>query len=324
MLADWEAITPPRGSPSLNVLRADPSHPLDFNVGRDASGRFAFQLEAAADLQDIGEIDSPAGMEVSLEDAGGGTHRLTLLLHDAEDLPIFRVLCGDLLDVTRGLAPTEARRAATILLGRLGQWQEVLARRRRGRLSRNEILGLLGELMFMRDVLAPRVGLPSAVSAWRGPYGDEQDFAVGGGIVEVKTQQTTSDGRMFVSSEDQLDTTFNAVFICRQTVAAATAAGEGDSLDDVALALLAAAPPLSTAGIRLRSGLELAGWVEAVGYEERWRLDSRTYYQVAEGFPRIVRGDLRAGVSRVKYQIAATDCLPFQVDEAVLFAAVTP
>jgi hypothetical protein len=321
MLADWEGIALPRGS-ALNVLRADPSHPLDFRIGRDARGRFAFQLESAGDAQGTGGIESPAGMEVSLDDAGDGVLRLTLLLHDREDFPIFRVLCGDLLEVTRQLATAEAPRAVRMLLGRLEQWQEVMARRRQGRLSHTDVIGLVGELLFLRDVLSPRVGLPQAVGSWRGPYADEQDFAFGDAIVEVKTRGSSADSRIFVSSEDQLDTSTCAIFLCRQCLAPTASSEDGDSLDEIALALLAATGPMSAAGIRLQSGLEAAGWVEGVGYDERWHLTSRSYYSVGEGFPRIVRTDLRPGVSRVQYQIAVADCLPFSVDEAALFTGV--
>ena len=63
-------------------------------------------------------------------------------------------------------------------------------------------------------------------------------------------------------------------------------------------------------------GLEAAGWSEDGGYDESWGIEDRSWFRVADGFPRIVGADLRPGVERVRYQIAVADCLPFQVDEA--------
>lgn len=57
MLDDWEGIAPPRDSAVLNVLRADPSHPLDFRIGRDARGRFVFQLDAGASPPETGSVE---------------------------------------------------------------------------------------------------------------------------------------------------------------------------------------------------------------------------------------------------------------------------
>lgn len=320
MLDDWEGIAPPRDAAVLNVLRADPSHPLDFRIGRDARGRFAFQLDAAGARPEDGAIESPAGMDVVLDDAPHGGARLTLLLHDAEDFAIFRVLCGDLLEVTRPFGAGEAGRAMRMLLGRLGHWQQVLARRRVGRLSRQEEMGLLGELLLLRDVVAARMGLAAAIAAWRGPYGDEQDFAVDGLIVEVKTQGASADARFMVSSEDQLDTSSGPVLVCRQCLSAASA-DAGDSLDGVVAGLLAATAHVPAANARLRGGLDAAGWAEGVGYDGRWSLGERSWFRAGEGFPRIVRGDLRPGVSRVRYQVELADCMPFRIDEAEAFAS---
>jgi hypothetical protein len=320
MLDEWEAIAPPRDAAVLNVLRADPAHPLDFRIGRDARGRFAFQLDAPGARPEAGAVESLAGMDVVVDEIGDGGVRLTLLLHNAEDFAIFRVLCGDLLDVTRPFGADEAVRAMGMLLGRLGHWQQVLARRRSDRLSRQEEMGLLGELLFLRDVLAPRIGLTAGIAAWRGPYGEEQDFAVAGNIVEVKTQGASADARFMVSSEDQLDTSACPVLLCRQCLATASA-GAGNCLDGVVGELLASAARLPAANARLRGALDAAGWVEGVGYDAHWSLSERSWYRLGEGFPRIVRGDLRPGVSHVRYQVAVADCLPFQINEDEAFAS---
>lgn len=324
MFADWEGIAPPRDAATLNVLRADPRHPLDFRIGRDARGRFAFQLESAGMPSGISGIESPAGMDLVLEYVGDDVGRLTLLLHDREDFEIFRVLCGDLLEVTRALDAGEAPSAVTLLLGRLDQWQQVLARRRQGRLTRNEEIGLFGELLFLKDVLSAQNGLASAIAAWRGPYGDEQDFAVAGAIVEVKTQGTTADSWISVSSEDQLDVSSGAIFLCRQCVAADTSPEHGRSLDELVGQLLAATAALPISNSLLRTGLDAAGWKDGAGYDDIWRLDERFFYRVEEGFPSIVRADLRAGVARVRYQISVAACQPFRVEQAALFGGGPP
>ncbi|WP_369408059.1 PD-(D/E)XK motif protein, partial [Pseudomonas sp. SWRI111] len=77
---------------------------------------------------------------------------------------------------------------------------------RAGRLlSKSERIGLIGELLFLRDVLSDRVGWNAAIKCWNGPGGHEQDFVVAGSIFEVKTQVVTADRRIRISSEDQLD-----------------------------------------------------------------------------------------------------------------------
>ncbi len=324
MLADWSTIRPSRDPGSLNVLRADSSHPLDFRIGRDARGRYAFQLDAERGVDDAPPDEPPAGMDVVVDDLEDGLSRLTLTLHDHEDFAIFRVLCTDLLDVTRDFEPGEGARARQILLGRLRQWQEVLARRRRKLLSRNEIMGLLGELLFLRDIMGRRFGLPLAVASWRGPYGDEQDFAMSGVIVEVKTQATTADRRLRVSSEDQLDTSGSRIVICQQGLATC---GDGElgatSLNGLVRELSLASGATPECRARLETRLDIAGWQDLPEYDDQWMLVDRNYFEVGEGFPRITRADLRSGVEDVRYRIRTADCLPFRIEEEAVFRRVS-
>lgn len=324
MLSDWSTITPSRDPGSLNVLRADSSHPLHFRIGRDARGRYVFQLDSERGVDDAPLNEPPAGMDVVGDDLGGGVSRLTLTLHDEEDFAIFRVLCSDLLDVTRGFGEGEGARGRRILLNRLRQWQEVFARRRRKLLSRNEIMGLVGELLFLRDIMGRRFGLPLAVASWRGPYGDEQDFAISDLIVEVKTQGTTADRRLRVSSEDQLETAGSRIVICQQGVAACDKREPGAaSLNGLARELSTASEEMPECRARLAIGLDTAGWQDLPEYDDHWMLMDRNYFEVIEGFPRITRADLRSGVEEVRYRIRVADCLPFRIEEEAVFGGTS-
>lgn len=315
MLDDWASIPSAGDRSSFNVLRADSSHPLDFRVGRDHRGRFVFQLDAAGFASGAGAGASPAGMDVLLDPVGENRSRLTLLLHDSDDFDIFRILCADLLEITRGHAPEDASQAMHMLLGRLHQWQEILARRRQSVLTRSEIMGLVGEILFLRDLLLPRLDAAAAVGAWRGPYGDEQDFALADTIFEVKTQGTTADRRIEISSEDQLDTAASRIILCQQGLAGCAADDEeGISLNGLVRGIRERIGDAPAAVARLDLGLAAARWDEQPDYEDRWRLVDRTFFEVGEDFPRIVRADLRPGVEGVRYRIRVADCRSCRVD----------
>ena len=109
----------------------------------------------------------------------------------------------------------------TVVLRRLIDWQDLLKRRQDKTLTRQQIIGLVGELLFLRDIVFQNAG-PEATSTWRGSFGDEQDFVHGEWILEIKTQLSTSDQRMQISSEAQLDTTSGKILICHQTLGAST------------------------------------------------------------------------------------------------------
>jgi hypothetical protein len=72
-------------------------------------------------------------------------------------------------------------------------------------LSPEREVGLFGELLVL-DCLITAIGASEAVVAWRGPNGDEHDFDLGGGDLEVKS--TTSEKRIhWIGSLSQLEPT---------------------------------------------------------------------------------------------------------------------
>jgi hypothetical protein len=97
---------------------------------------------------------------------------------DAALIPTFNVLAGD---VARRLKANRERPTPGAVSRLCAEWEELL--RRRSSLSRDEELGLWGELWLLRR--APN--LDAAVAAWRGPAGAPIDFVGGGLGIECKT-----------------------------------------------------------------------------------------------------------------------------------------
>jgi hypothetical protein len=322
MQSEWEAIVPPTDAGAVNVRRADIVHPLDFRIGRDYRGRYIFQLDAVSPAELPSDMPRIAGIGSDLEPAGEGCSRLVLTLNHASDFRNFALMCSGLMIATADLAPEASAAGLLRAIEELHRWQEMLRRRKDRVLKRPEIIGLVGELLFLRDILATRLGYATAVRCWNGPGGDEQDFVVGNAIIEVKTQIVTADRRIRISSEDQLDPVQGRIFICNQGLAPVPPVEEAArTLNSLVSEIREAVAPCGGGAAEL---LEIA--LLAASYEERpeydeesWILVDRAWYEVAGDFPRIERGDLRAGVDTVKYSIRVNDCLPFAVDEEDAF-----
>jgi len=327
MLADWQAIIPPQEPGARNVRLADSSHPLDFRIGRDDRARYLFQLDA----DDPGSTDQSlprlSGIDCHLELLAGSRARLVLLLHHAADFRNFALMCTGLMLATDGMAPTNSGAGMLKTLEELHRWQEMLRRTRERLLSTSERIGLLGELLFLRDVVVPRTGYPVGLRSWNGPGGHEQDFVIGSTIFEVKTQVVTADRKIRISSEDQLDPVQGRIFICNQGIAPAPpSAANGRTLKSLAVEVReAAAAAGGGAPDLLEIALLEAGYEDRLEYdEESWILVDRALFEVNGDFPRIERRDLRAGVEMVKYSIRVSDCIPFTADLDQIMGEVVP
>jgi hypothetical protein len=317
MLSEWEAIQATGDPGDRNVRLVDSAHPLSFRIGRDFRGRYVFQLEAAGSAELCSRLPRISGIDCELDERGAGNQRLTLTLKHQGDLPNFRLICAGLMHATSDLSPLQAETGLLIVIDQLHCWQDLLRQRRDRLLKRHEIIGLTGELLFLRDIVEPRIGMLAAVRSWTGPERDEQDFVLGGTIIEVKTQIVTADRRIRISSEDQLDPVQGRIIIANQGVAPLPGADPTSrSLNSLVAEVreMASASGAASADL-LDIALLASGYQQREEYdEETWVLIDRAFYEVTGDFPRIQRGELRPGVDMVKYAIRVADCLQYAVD----------
>jgi len=317
----WDDIPRATGPGSRTARLADADHPLDFYRGRDFEGRHLFWLECDASGAPPTDVPRIGGINVELREPKAGRWLLSLALRDSDQLEIFRPLCTNLLAATAPLSPEDGEKAVVIVLGRLKRWQDLLKRRNDDLLSRSEIIGLIGELLFLRDRVLGQLGDVEAVLAWRGPFGDEQDFIVGRGIIELKTQLATADRHFQITSEDQLDTTSGAIALCHQVLGIGASGQPGAvSLNAIVKGLLGRLDQQSgDAADIFRGSLIEGGYRERPEYDVEWWIPGEfRVYGVATGFPCIVAGSLPPGVSRVRYDISIAACAPFERTQAWL------
>ena len=302
--------------PSIdNVRRVEAAHPLDFKRGRDFQGRYLLILEGTELPPERPEVPSLDGVAVVLQESAPN-FRLILTLISHPDFELFRALCNDLMAATRTLRRTESARGLLWVLTRIKRWQDLLRRSRDGVLSFQEIIGLTGELFFLRDKLLRRLHPKAALATWRGPYGDEQDFVVSGTIFELKTQLVTADAHLQISSENQLDTSSGEIIVVHQTLGiAASAADDSRTLNGLVTEISTALNDDPDATDLFRAGLVEARYAHRAEYDvTAWMFQNRRFFQVRDGFPRLTPTSLPTGVEHVKYLVALDSCLPFIVD----------
>lgn len=311
----WYGIPPSETEDEDNLKRVAARHPLDFWWGRDHSNRCLLVLDYLSPRRATAFPDL-SGIAVDTTRLARGCDRLVLTLLDVEDREIFLALCMDLLSATEELDRSESARGLEIVLARLARWQQLFMKRR-DRLSLQEVIGLFGELLFLQVRLLPWLPVSNALAMWRGPYGDEQDYVIGGTIIEIKTQLASSDHALLISSENQLDTTSGPIAIIHQTLGPAPAGSEGSMSLNALVEQLRGAIGAEDAGAlaTLDAGLLAANYVPLPAYDEPVWLPVRSdAYRVGPDFPRITPALLPAGVECVRYRVRLEACLECRVD----------
>lgn len=302
----WDNLRQPIGSVSQIERRADPDHSIDFFRGRSTDGRYLFILKGIGNNWQK-KLPTLAGIDVQLGRDSPEQQRLTLQLSDNEMVSLFRALTRDLMQATADLYTGSSDLAANRIVVRLERWQAMLRKSRENLLTRQAIIGLIGELLFIRDVLTPTIGIDKAVQAWRGPHDEEQDFAYGDMLFEVKTQLSSADQYLQVNSEAQLDNSSGQIVVNHKTLVAS------DSNDSHALTLNQIVDELraecSSATLRATENLEVAllniGYKNREEYDEHhWRPARSRFFEVLDTFPRFVPASIPPGISRLRYRVS--------------------
>ena len=298
--------------------RITPSGRRDFFLGLEmpSRNRMLILRVAATSLAGQPDILDSHGLvvRIALRESNTGEAEVALVLTDTEHRDIFDLLVQDLVDAAE--QPLNEAEGLRNFLARFSDWQQLLRKLGPQGLSREGQQGLWGELWILRDVVAPVTGLCDAIQGWRGPMGGDQDFQLGHLCVEVKTSTASTLDRLEISSERQLEVPAD-VGLLLIALSLDARPDHGETLPDMVQALRSDASELGCLRV-LDARLELLGYqhghaasYEDVGYEVR----SFAPFQVEEGFPRIVSGDLRTGVGDVHYSISAAASAPFRVGE---------
>jgi hypothetical protein len=232
--------------------------------------------------------------------------RVSLTLADHAYEQVFSVLCEDTArEASTASSPREALR---LWLNRVHVWQDFMERHGLEGLSEQAACGLFGEILVMRDVIAPVTGPASAVRAWSGPQGEPNDFILPAGFLEVKTTVRQAPDVILISHVDQLDDTRGPVILAHVRLLPSS---PGETLPQ----LISSFRSLMTARGEgqmqsFNSSLMDVGYIDAQSYlyDREYRLQDIDFYRVDGDFPRVRRGELRSGIRTLTYAVDISAC----------------
>nr|WP_276556411.1 PD-(D/E)XK motif protein [Pseudomonas peradeniyensis] len=129
---------------------------------------------------------------------------LAIVKQPAGCIDLFAAVVADIAERLSVTGDTSTDLAYQDLMGRVRGWQEFMRQGREG-LSREAEQGLVGELVFLDNLM--QAGLPSysALESWKGPSDGLHDFIIGIGAIEVKSSIGNEGFLVRISSLAQLD-----------------------------------------------------------------------------------------------------------------------
>lgn len=309
----WDEIANPDTDYNVRRLAGVGAVPLYW--GKDSVGHclFVVELQGNHTEQFRKEGTSVHGINVDLRRLGVTENQgLVLTLERQVDKDLFMGLCETL---ATSLQPVvDSTTALAVALAHIKRWKVFMAGRRSRLLSTEEIIGLFGELLFLRSLYQSYLDEKSAMSAWCGPDRSHQDFIFGNTAVEVKCLSGRERSTVRISSEDQLEALCDNLFLMVYRISDMPDSDNALSLNGL-VHLIESELTNEMAIADLSRRLVAYGYIEMREYDKpKFLVTSQHVYRVADGFPRLLRSELPDGIVRLSYEIELEKLVEFECD----------
>ena len=313
----WTDIETP--GQDYNVRKIPETKGVPLYWGKDRSGQCLFIIELSGDQTDLFKRESVRvrGIKSDLRFVDeNNSQRLVISLERHIDQDLFAAMCQTLTVALREVIDSAI--ALSVALTQIKRWKAFMAGKKKGVLSFEEVRGLFGELIFLEQLME-RTDKEDALNSWEGPDSVQQDFIFGNTAVEVKALSGRERNSIRVSSEDQLDSLNDRLFLKVFRLSEMPESEKAVSLNEL-VRRIADVFSGHTASELFHDKIATVGYVELLEYDNpKLVVSEEQLYRVDDNFPKLIRSSLPDGVSRVRYDIALEKIRKFLVENNAIW-----
>ena len=185
--------------------RIDATHILDLYIGLDENAQCTLKYRGHFNKKLI-----KGSAAISIRQGQEKDYCYLLIsLNNTDMLDTFCALCSDIVESTRHCENNES--GYNTIIDRLYSWKKLFSSKK-SKLQESTIMGLIGEMLFLRDYLFDVYGQHESLISWSGQELTHKDFSMDNIWYEVKAIHT---GRMSVTinSLEQLQSNNNGELV---------------------------------------------------------------------------------------------------------------
>lgn len=298
----WNDIKTPTEDLSVRQIKISKHLPLYW--GKDSGGHCIFIYEMSEDGAEIFQKNMVSIHGITIDYrllSTTGNQGLILVLEKHVDQDLFYSLCETLIHELSEVSDPLV--GLSVALSQIKRWKAFMAGKKGRVLSAEEVRGLFSELKFLEQMLGEMNNELDALDAWQGPEASHQDFIFSDTAVEVKSLSGRERNAVKISSEDQLESLSNTLFLKVFRLVDMSESKASISLNElvnVVKEMLTEAEAIEMFDTKLAK----AGYVQMLAYDKpKFIVAEEQTYCVESEFPKIVRSELNPGITRVGYEI---------------------
>ena len=287
--------------------RVDATHILELHIGLDEKGRKAIELRA--DFTPV-KVTGTSAIDVN-QYRKDEYNTIRFSLKDDEMSGLFYKFCDDIIEQTRELK--DLRDGYRAVTARFFQWKKMFVLSRNTFLTEPEIMGLIGEILFLKNILSKEIGLSEALKSWSGQELTHKDFSCDNRWYEVKAINR-GNPNVRISSLEQLDSEKEGELIVF-SMEKMSAAYNGITLNKLIL-------ETRQMFLSREESDDFLAKVALQGYEYNNYYDDFVFeisnvmrYAVGEGFPKLTSTSVPKAIVKASYDISLSEIQSFILDK---------
>lgn len=285
-----------QGKERHTYQRIDSEYRVNIFLGYNENGNMSMVLTEPGQNM---KIKSSKMINVKLRRREDGKMALSFELLEKSYASMFLIFCKDMIIVCEKAGSSMAISNAIV---RWKYWLEMFGKKQSRLLDKNEIRGLIGELIELKNHFIPDAGVSAAIDGWMGPLLGHKDFEIFDTWYEIKC---VNEGalQVTVSSLEQLDSDIEGhlAIVCLEEASAVSTASF--NLNQLILRIMdMVKEPDDMEKFRIK--LDNMGYAADAEYDNYNFIYKGTQrYKINEKFPRLTRKDVGSSIGNVKYTL---------------------
>lgn len=287
--------------------RIDDEHILDLHIGLDEKGRKSIELRSM--FKPV-KVTGTSAIDVT-QYTKPKYNTIRFSLKDDDMSGLFYKFCEDIIEQTKDLKnEKDGYKAITT---RFFQWKKMFVLSKNTFLTEPEIMGMIGEILFLRGPLADEIGLSEALKSWSGQELTHKDFSCSDKWYEVKTI-SRGNTTVRISSLEQLDSDKNGELIV-YSLEKMSPAYNGISLNKLILEtrqMFLSADDADTFLAKVAmQGYEYNNYYDEFVFE----VSGLMRYKVTDQFPKLTHANVPKEITKANYDLALAEIMSFSTKE---------
>lgn len=291
---------------TIGYKRIDSNHPLDIYIGFDENGKKSFAIITDGEIDNV---SSTKMIEVKFVKRTDERYNFSFSLIDSSMSDLFYIFCNDLISSSQNLKSISPLK---FVIERWKSWLNLFQSPHSLILNENEIRGLLGELVFLKNIMFIKYGIEKSIASWIGVNKAHKDFEIDDTWYEVKTISQNAI-TVKISSIEQLDSNIDGTLVVVKLEPTNYSVNDHLQLNKLINSIYELIDDEILKN-EFTNKLITVGYYYAEEYDKYiYSNKGIEYYLVDEKFPRLKKEELKDGIVRVSYELYLNNLKDFRV-----------